>query len=67
VLITVELKRQIMHLKALLLLAKDRTFLLHASCFSAFDKLKGNSAFRTFRAGQVGDPRIAQFAVKFIF
>jgi len=34
---------------------------------SAFDKLNGNSAFGTFRAGQVGDPRIAQFAVKLTF
>jgi len=34
---------------------------------SAFDKLNGNSAFGTFRAGQVGDPRVAQFAVKLIF
>jgi hypothetical protein len=34
---------------------------------SAFDKLNGNSAFGTFRAGQVADPRIAQFAVKAIF
>ena len=34
---------------------------------SAFDKINGNSAFGTFRAGQVGDPRIAQFALKVIF
>lgn len=34
---------------------------------SAFDKLNGNSAFGTFRAGQAGDPRIAQFALKVIF
>jgi hypothetical protein len=34
---------------------------------SAFDKLNGNSAFGTFRAGQVGDPRVAQFALKVIF
>jgi hypothetical protein len=34
---------------------------------SAFDKLNGNSSFGTFRAGQAGDARIAQFAVKIIF
>ena len=34
---------------------------------SAFDKLNGNSAFGTFRAGQAGDPRIAQLALKVIF
>ena len=34
---------------------------------SALDKLNGNSAFGTFRAGQIADPRIAQFAVKMIF
>jgi hypothetical protein len=34
---------------------------------SAFDKLNGNSSFGTFRAGQAGDPRIAQLAVKIIF
>jgi Carboxypeptidase regulatory-like domain/TonB dependent receptor len=34
---------------------------------SAFDKLNGNSAFGTFRAGQAGDPRIAQLAVKLFF
>ena len=34
---------------------------------SAFDKLNGNAAFGTFRAGQVGDPRIAQLAVKVFF
>jgi len=34
---------------------------------NAFDKLNGNSAFGTFRAGEVADPRIAQFAVKVIF
>ncbi len=34
---------------------------------SSFDKLNGNSAFGTFRAGQAADPRIAQFAVKVIF
>ena len=32
-----------------------------------FDKLNGNSSFGTFRAGQAGDPRIAQLAVKIIF
>jgi hypothetical protein len=34
---------------------------------SAFDKLNGNSSFGTFRAGQAGDPRIVQLAVKIIF
>ncbi|HZR28446.1 MAG TPA: carboxypeptidase regulatory-like domain-containing protein [Terriglobales bacterium] len=34
---------------------------------SAFDKIQGNSAFGTFRAGQAGDPRVAQFAVKLHF
>jgi hypothetical protein len=34
---------------------------------SAFDKLNGNSAFGTFRAGQAADPRVAQFAVKLHF
>jgi len=34
---------------------------------SAFDKLNGNSAFGTFRAGQAGDPRIGQLAMKVIF
>ena len=34
---------------------------------SAFDKLNGNSAFGTFRAGQAGDPRVAQLAVKLFF
>ena len=34
---------------------------------SAFDKINGNSSFGTFRAGQAGDPRIAQLAVKIIF
>jgi hypothetical protein len=34
---------------------------------SAFDKLNGNSAFGTFRAGQAADPRIAQLAVKLFF
>jgi Carboxypeptidase regulatory-like domain/TonB dependent receptor-like, beta-barrel len=34
---------------------------------SAFDKLNGNNAFGTFRAGQVGDPRVAQLAVKLFF
>ena len=34
---------------------------------SNFDKLNGNSSFGTFRAGQAGDPRIAQLAVKIIF
>jgi TonB dependent receptor len=34
---------------------------------SAFDKLNSNSSFGTFRAGQAGDPRIAQLAVKIIF
>jgi TonB-dependent receptor-like protein len=34
---------------------------------SAFDKLNGNSSFGTFRAGQAGDPRIVQLAVKVIF
>ncbi len=33
---------------------------------SSFDKL-GSSSFGTFRAGQVGDPRIAQLAVKVFF
>ena len=33
---------------------------------SSFDKLSSNS-FGTFRAGQAGDPRIAQLAVKFFF
>ncbi|HKV61283.1 MAG TPA: TonB-dependent receptor [Candidatus Acidoferrum sp.] len=33
---------------------------------SAFDKLSSNS-FGTFRAGQAGDPRIAQLAVKIFF
>lgn len=32
---------------------------------SAFDKL--NSAFGTFRAGQAGDPRVAQLAAKLFF
>jgi outer membrane receptor protein involved in Fe transport len=34
---------------------------------SAFDKLNGNAAFGTFRAGQAGDPRVAQLAVKLFF
>src|SRR5882762_3780068 len=34
---------------------------------SAFDKLNGNAAFGTFRAGQGGDPRIAQLAIKVFF
>lgn len=34
---------------------------------SAFDKLQGNSAFGTFRAGQAADPRIGQLAVKLYF
>jgi len=34
---------------------------------SAFDKINGNSAFGTFRAGQVGDPRVAQLAAKIFF
>jgi hypothetical protein len=34
---------------------------------SAFDKLNNNSAFGTFRAGQAGDPRVAQFAAKISF
>jgi outer membrane receptor protein involved in Fe transport len=34
---------------------------------SAFDKLNGNTAFGTFRAGQGGDPRVAQLAVKVFF
>lgn len=34
---------------------------------SNFDKLNGNSSFGTLRAGQAGDPRIAQLAVKIIF
>ena len=33
---------------------------------SSFDKISSNS-FGTFRAGQVGDPRIAQLAVKVSF
>jgi hypothetical protein len=34
---------------------------------SSFDKLNGNSAFGTFRAGQAADPRVAQLAVKLFF
>ena len=34
---------------------------------SAFDKLNNNSAFGTFRAGQAGDPRAAQLAIKVFF
>ena len=34
---------------------------------SAFDKINGNANFGTFRAGQAGDPRVAQFAVKLHF
>jgi outer membrane receptor protein involved in Fe transport len=34
---------------------------------SAFDKINGNSAFGTFRAGQAADPRVAQFALKLHF
>jgi hypothetical protein len=34
---------------------------------SGFDKLNGNSAFGTFRAGQAADARIAQLAIKIIF
>ena len=34
---------------------------------SSFDKLNGNSAFGTFRAGQAAEPRIAQLAAKIIF
>jgi outer membrane receptor protein involved in Fe transport len=34
---------------------------------SAFDKLNGNSAFGTFRAGQAADPRVAQLAIKIFF
>ena len=33
---------------------------------SSFDKLNSNS-FGTFRAGQAGDPRVAQFAIKVFF
>jgi hypothetical protein len=34
---------------------------------SVFDKLNNNSSFGTFRAGQAGDPRVAQLAVKLFF
>ncbi|HEY4049724.1 MAG TPA: carboxypeptidase-like regulatory domain-containing protein [Acidobacteriaceae bacterium] len=34
---------------------------------SAFDKLNNNAAFGTFRAGQAGDPRVAQLAAKIVF
>ena len=34
---------------------------------SAFDKLNNNASFGTFRAGQGGDPRIAQLAAKIVF
>jgi hypothetical protein len=34
---------------------------------SAFDKLNNNTAFGTFRAGQAGDPRVAQLAAKLFF
>jgi hypothetical protein len=34
---------------------------------SSFDKLNGNSAFGTFRAGQAADPRVAQLAAKLFF
>jgi len=34
---------------------------------SAFDKLQGNAAFGTFRAGQAADPRIGQLALKLFF
>jgi hypothetical protein len=34
---------------------------------SSFDKVNNNSGLGTFRAGQVADPRIAQFALKVIF
>jgi hypothetical protein len=34
---------------------------------SSFDKLNNNSSFGTFRAGQAGDPRIAQLAIKVFF
>jgi hypothetical protein len=34
---------------------------------SAFDKLNGNNAFGTFRAGQAADPRVAQLAIKVFF
>jgi hypothetical protein len=34
---------------------------------SSFDKLNNNSSFGTFRAGQAGDPRVAQFAIKLLF
>ena len=34
---------------------------------SNFDKLNNNSSFGTFRAGQAGDPRVAQLAVKLFF
>ena len=33
---------------------------------SAFDKLKGDAAFGTFRAGQPADPRVLQLPVKLI-
>jgi hypothetical protein len=33
---------------------------------SSFDKISSNS-FGTFRAGQAGDPRIAQLALKIFF
>lgn len=34
---------------------------------SSFDKLNNNAAFGTFRAGQGGDPRVAQLALKLVF
>jgi hypothetical protein len=34
---------------------------------NAFDKINGNSAFGTFRAGQGADPRVIQFALKLFF
>jgi hypothetical protein len=34
---------------------------------SVFDKLNNNGSFGTFRAGQAGDPRIAQLAAKVVF
>jgi hypothetical protein len=33
---------------------------------TSFDKISSNS-FGTFRAGQAGDPRVAQLAVKIFF
>ena len=34
---------------------------------NAFDKINGNSAFGTFRAGQAADPRVIQMALKLFF